>query len=361
MTTLKANDNRKILMKGNEAIGEGAVLAGCDCYFGYPITPQTELLEYMSRRLPELGRVFLQAESEIAAIYMVYGASVTGKRAMSSSSGPGIALKQEGLSYLAGAELPAVVVDVMRCGPGLAGIAPAQGDYFMATKPGHGDYHSIVLAPASVQEAMDLTMLAFDLADQYRNPVIVLADGIIGQIMEPVELREPIKTRPPKPWTLNGAKGRDRRILKTVNMIPEELYKHNLHLQAKYAEIREKEVRFVTYRLEDAQIGLVAYGSAARVVQTAINMLRAEGIKAGLLRPVSLFPFPAQPLAEMAERVSFILTVEMSAGQMVEDVRLAVEGRAPVHLLSRMGGVVPAPEEVVEEIRRIAGAQTSGR
>lgn len=361
MTTLKGNNSRRILMKGNEAFGEGAILAGCDCYFGYPITPQTELLEFMSRRMPELGRIFLQAESEIAAIYMVYGAAVTGRRAMSSSSGPGIALKQEGLSYLAGAELPAVVVNVMRCGPGLAGIAPAQADYFMATKPGHGDYHSIVLAPASVQEAMDLTMLAFELADKYRNPAMVLADGIIGQIMEPVELREPVGVLPPKPWTLTGAKGRARRVLKTVNMIPEELYKHNLHLQAKYATMRAEEVRFVTYRLEDADIGVVAYGSAARVVQTAIGMARAEGLKAGLLRPVTLFPFPAQAVGEMAEKVSFILTVEMSAGQMVEDVRLAVEGRTPVHLLSRMGGVVPAPEEVLEEIRRIAATRPSGR
>jgi 2-oxoglutarate/2-oxoacid ferredoxin oxidoreductase subunit alpha len=358
MSTGSKGANKRILMKGNEAIGEGAVLAGCDAYFGYPITPQTELLEHMSKRMIEEGRIFLQAESEIGAIYMCFGVAVSGLRPMTSSSGPGAALKQEGLSYLAAAELPTVMVDVMRCGPGLAGIAPAQADYFMFTRPGHGDYHNIVLAPASVQEAMDLTMLAFELADKYRNPAVVLADGVIGLITEPVEVREPVTSRPDKPWAMKGCRGRERRILKTVNLVPEELQEHNRHLQEKYARIRAAEVRYASYRLDDAEIGIVAYGSSARVAQTAVNAARAEGFKVGLLRPISLFPFPTEAVAQLSEKVSFILAVEMSAGQMVEDVRLAVNGRVPVHLLSRMGGVVPAPEEVLEELKRIASAAT---
>ncbi|MFQ6058436.1 MAG: 3-methyl-2-oxobutanoate dehydrogenase subunit VorB [Anaerolineae bacterium] len=345
----------KVLMKGNEAIAEAAIQAGCDAYFGYPITPQSEVLEYMAKKMPELGRVFVQGESEVASINMVFGAAAGGARVMTASSSPGISLKAEGLSYLAGAELPCVVVNIMRGGPGLGGIQPSQSDYFQATKGGgHGDYRLIVLAPASVQEAFDLTVLAFDLADKYRNPVMILADGAIGQVMEPLELREVKPQRPVKDWALTGAKGREKRTIKSLLLSPTALEKHNLHLQEKYARIRAQEVRYAEYMLDDARIVVVAFGTAGRIAQTAIRMARGKGISVGLLRPITLWPFPEERIAALAERVSSFLVVELNAGQMVEDVKLAVEGKAPVHFYGRMGGMMPMPEEILEEIVALA-------
>ncbi len=345
---------KRVLMKGNEAIAEGAIRAGCDAYFGYPITPQTELLEYMSRRMPELGRVFLQAESEIAAINMVYGASATGKRAMTSSSSPGVSLKQEGLSYLAGAELPAVLVNVMRGGPGLGSIAPAQGDYFQMVKGGgHGDYHLIVLAPASVQEAMDLTALAFELAEKYRNPAAVLADGVIAQMMEPVELKEYPRTEYEKPYALTGANGRPKRKISSANLVPESLELQVRHLQAKYDDVRRQEQRSFGAFLADALVVLVAYGTVGRVALTTTRLARAEGLRVGLLRPISLFPFPTDALDALCGQAQAFLAAEMSTGQMVEDVRLVVNGRAPVYFHGRQGGMVPSPQELLARVREI--------
>jgi 2-oxoglutarate ferredoxin oxidoreductase subunit alpha len=345
---------QRVLMKGNEAIAEGAIRAGCDAYFGYPITPQTELLDYMSVHMPRKGRAFVQAESEIAAINMVYGAASTGKRAMTSSSSPGISLKQEGISYLAAAQLPAVIVNVMRGGPGLGNIAPAQSDYFQATKGGgHGDYHPIVLAPASVQEAMDLTALAFDLADKYRNPAMVLADGIIAQSMEPVELKEYIPLETDKDWALTGCEGRPKRKISSAELVPERLYRHNLALQAKYATIVQNEQRWAGSNLEDAELVVVAYGTVSRVVQTAVRQARKAGLAAGLFRPISLYPFPADELSKLAERARAFLVAEMSHGQMVEDVRLVVNGRAPVHFSGMAGGFVPSPQDLYDKIEAI--------
>lgn len=346
----------RVLMKGNEAFGEGAIRAGCDAYFGYPITPQTELLEFMSRRMPELGRAFVQAESEVAAINMVLGAAAAGARAMTSSSSPGISLKQEGISYLAGMELPAVIVNVMRGGPGLGNIAPSQGDYFQATKGGgHGIYHQIVLAPASVQEAMDLTALAFDLAEQYRTPVMVLADGVIGQTMEPVVLGEYQRPdeRPNRDWVLGASEGRPKRILLSIGLEPETLEASNLKLLAKYAVIKEREVRWQGRYLEDAGVAVVAFGTCARVGLSAARMARAAGIPAGLFRPVTLFPFPERELSELAGRVSKLLVVEMNQGQMLEDVQRVSAGRCRVEFYGRMGGVVPTTEEVLAALKRL--------
>lgn len=344
----------KVLMKGNEAIGEGAVRAGCQAYFGYPITPQTELLEHMSHRMPELGRVFLQAESEIAAINMCFGAAAAGARVMTSSSSPGISLKQEGISYLAGAELPCVIVNVARGGPGLGNIAPAQGDYFQATKGGgHGDYRMLVLAPASVQEAMDLTSLAFDLADKYRNPVMILADGLIGQVMEPVELRNWKPKHFSKPWALTGADGRERNLIKSIYLQPEKLEDHVERLQSKYAQMQAEEMRHSEMMTDDADVVLVAYGTASRVCQTVVRMARVEGFRVGLFRPISLYPFPTARLGELAQRVKMFVAVEFSSGQMVEDVQLSVCGKAPTHLVRRLGGMQFAPEEVFEAIKRL--------
>jgi len=351
----------RVLMKGNEAIGEGAIRGGCQAYFGYPITPQTELLEYMSRRMPELGRVFVQAESEIAAINMCFGAAASGARVMTSSSGPGISLKQEGISYTAGAQLPCVIVNVMRGGPGLGNVAPAQADYFQATKGGgHGDYRLLVLAPNSVQEAMDLTSLAFDLADKYRNPVMVLADGLIGQIMEPVELHAWKPQKYDKPWALTGAKDREKNIIKSIYLQPEKLAAHNEELQAKYAEMRSSEIRFTCTQTEDAEVLLVAYGTASRVCQSVVKMARNKGFKVGLLRPISLYPFPYEPINDLARKVKAVVAVEFSSGQMIEDVRLGVNGLAPVHLVSRMGGIALPPDEVFAQVEEIAalGAKT---
>ncbi|MDA8235205.1 MAG: 3-methyl-2-oxobutanoate dehydrogenase subunit VorB [Clostridia bacterium] len=345
----------KILMKGNEAFGEAAVLAGCKYFFGYPITPQSELPHYMAKRLPEVGGVFLQAESEIAAINMVYGAAGAGARVMTSSSGPGISLKMEGVSYLAGAELPAVLVNVVRGGPGLGNIAPAQSDYFQATKGGgHGDYRLIVLAPSSVQEIVDLTAKAFDLADQYMNPVMLLADGILGQMMEPVELKDIKPNIPAKPWAVNGMKGRAyRNLIVSVHIVAEDNEKFNLTLQAKYDKIFQNEVLYENYKMDDAEFVMVAYGSSARLAKGAVDKAREKGLKVGLIRPITLWPFPSERLAEAATTAKAFLTVEMSLGQMVEDVRLAVNGVKPVYLYTRTGGMVPVVKDIVVELEKI--------
>ena len=348
----------KVLMKGNEAIAEAAIKAGCRYFFGYPITPQNELPEYMSRRLPEVGGVFLQAESEVAASNMVYGAAGAGARVLTSSSSPGISLKMEGISYIAGAELPAVIVNIMRGGPGLGGIQSSQADYFQATKGGgHGDFRLCVLAPSTVQEAVDLTMEAFEIADRYRNPVMVLGDGIIGQMMEPVQFKKEIDPAelPKKEWATDGARGRPRNIINSLALDPQDLENHNLVLKAKYEQMKEQEVRYATYLLDDADRAIVAYGTTARIATSAIEMAREQGIRVGLIRPISLFPFPEKIIAEAANRLDSFLTVEMSLGQMVEDVRLAVNGKKPVFFYGRTAGMVPSPEEILEQIILMGG------
>ena len=344
------------LMKGNEAIAEAAIRAGADGYFGYPITPQSEILEYLMEANPykTTGMVVLQAESEIAAINMVYGGAACGKKVMTSSSSPGISLKQEGLSYIAGAELPCLVVNVVRAGPGLGTIQPAQSDYFQAVKGGgHGDYHLIVLAPASVQEMADFVELGFDLAFKYRNPAMILSDGAIGQMMEKVYFN-PQKKRSTViyDWATTGKPStRDHNIITSLDLDPYAQEIHNHHLQAKYHKIRETEVRFEEFEVEDAEYLFVAYGTSARVSQKAVQIARAEGIRVGLLRPITLFPFPTKRINDLANRVKGILSVEMSAGQMVEDVLLSVSGKTPVSHFGRMGGVIPTPEEVVESLK----------
>jgi len=348
----------RLLLRGNEVIAEAAIRAGCQCYFAYPITPQAELLEHMAKHMPKLGRTFIQAESEIAAISMVYGAASAGVRTMTSSSSPGISLKQEGISYLAGANLPAVIVNVMRGGPGLGDIAPAQADYFQATKGGgHGDYHIIVLAPSTVPEAGKLTMLAFDLADRYCTPVMLLADGMLGQMMEPVELPEPVDpaSLPAKPWSTTGAKGRDPNIIRSFDLDPEILKQMNLALQERYREIEAKEIRYEETATEDADIVIAAYGMVARIAKSAVRMARTERIKLGLFRPITLWPFPYSPLKELSKRVKTVLTVEMSAGQMWEDVRLAVCERAKTPFYGELGGVVPTPRAILSEVKKHAG------
>jgi len=344
------------LMKGNEAFAEAAIRAGCDAYFGYPITPQSEVMEYLASQQPHLrtGMVLLQAESEIAAINMVYGAAGTGKRAMTSSSSPGISLKQEGISYLAGSELPCLILNVMRGGPGLGTIQPSQSDYFQATKGGgHGDYRLIVLAPASVQEMADFVKLGFELAFKYRNPVLILSDGIIGQMMEKVELFDQIPrlTAFDQQWVTTGKTAdRERNIITSLDLDPARHERHNLKLQAKYQKIRENEVRFETIDYDDADYLFVAYGSCARICQKSVKLARAKGIKAGLIRPVTLFPFPYEEISRKVSKLKGILTVEMSSGQMIEDVRLSVEGKVKVALHSRMGGMIPSPEEVFDAL-----------
>lgn len=348
----------KILMKGNEAIAEAAIRAGCEAYFGYPITPQTEVLEYMSRRMPELGRAFVQAESELGAINMVYGAACTGARVMTTTSSPGFSLMQEGISYIALSFVPCVVVNIMRGGPGLGNIAPSQGDYFQLTKGGgHGDYNLLVLAPATVQETVDLIILAFDLADKYLQPVGVIADGMIGQIMEPVEFPE-LKPpqRPERSWALTGARGRKKNIITSLFLDIHELEQENRRLQRILADIRANEVRYAEYQIEGAEIIVVAYGTAGRIVQTAVKQARAEGIPAGLFRPITLFPFPYDRLDQIAQTAKKFLVVELSAGQMIEDVRLATHDRVPVSFFGRMGGVVPLPEDILAEIKQVARA-----
>ncbi|OFY57058.1 MAG: 3-methyl-2-oxobutanoate dehydrogenase subunit VorB [Bacteroidetes bacterium RBG_19FT_COMBO_42_10] len=344
------------LMKGNEAIAEAAIRAGADGYFGYPITPQSEILEYLMAANPvnTTGMVVLQAESEVAAINMVYGGAACGKKVMTSSSSPGISLKQEGISYIAGAELPCLIVNVVRGGPGLGTIQPAQSDYFQATKGGgHGDYHLIVLAPASVQEMADFVELAFDLAFKYRNPAMILSDGAIGQMMEKVWLspqKERSKTVPE--WATTGKPPtRERNIITSLDLDPNAQEIFNQKLVAKYNEIRGKEVRYEEFQCDDAEYLLVAYGTSARVSQKSVQLARAQGIKAGLLRPITLFPFPGKRLNELADRVKLMLSVEMSAGQMVEDVLLSVNGKVPVYHFGRMGGIVTAPDEVVENLK----------
>ncbi len=350
----------RVLMKGNEAIAEAAIRAGCDAYFGYPITPQTELLEYMSKRMPELGRVFLQGESEVACINMVLGAAAAGRRVMTSSSSPGVSLKQEGISYLAGTELPAVIVNIMRGGPGLGNVQPSQSDYFQATKGGgHGDYFPIVLAPSTVQEAIDFTILAFELADKYRNPTMILGDGSIGQIMEPVELPEVEPKPPPKPWALTGCQGREKNIVRSMYLLAGPLEARNIILQKKYREIEANEQRHTEYMLEGAGVVIVAYGTAGRVAQTGIKKARDEGILAGLFRPISLYPYPKDALSSLTDQAKVFLVLEMSAGQMLEDVELVVKGRVPVDFQGWLGGRVPSPTEVLEKIREMADKYTS--
>jgi len=349
----------KQLMKGNEAIGEAAIQAGCRYFFGYPITPQNEVPEYMSRRLPDVGGVFLQAESEVSAINMVYGAAGAGARVMTSSSSPGISLKQEGISYIAGSELPCVIVNIIRGGPGLGGIQPAQSDYFQATKGGgHGDYNLFVFAPASVQEMVDHVMESFDIADYYRNPVMIMGDGTLGQMMEPVEFKEiPKRELPPKDWATTGAKGRDRNIINSLSLIAEELEKHNWDLQKKYQHMKDNEQRYELYKCDDAELVMVAYGTTSRIVRSVVNQLREQGIKAGLLRPITIFPFPEKALAQLPESVKAFMAVEMSAGQMVEDVRLAVNGKQPVHFYGRTAGVIPTPAEIINKAKEIMGGE----
>jgi 2-oxoglutarate ferredoxin oxidoreductase subunit alpha len=342
----------KQLLKGNVAIAEAAVRAGCEAYFGYPITPQTELLEHMSKRMVELDRVFVQAESEVAAINMVYGAAAAGARTMTSSSSPGISLMQEGFSYIAASEVPVVIVDVMRGGPGLGNIQPSQSDYNQVTKSaGHGDFHPIVLAPATVQEAIDLTVLAFDLAEKYRTLVFVVADGAIGQMMEPAELppmRPLPETRPG--WALTGARNRPKNIVTSLFLGADQLESLNQRLQAKLAYIQEREVRFEEYQLDDAEIVVVAFGTAARVAQSAVNNLRQRGVPVGLFRPISLWPFPEQRLRQLATQASRFFVVEMNAGQMLHDVRAALGPTMPLKFLGRMGGAIPMPAEVEQAI-----------
>ena len=343
---------RPILMKGNEAIAEAAIQAGCDAYFGYPITPQAELLEWMARRMPEVGRVFVQAESELGAINMALGAAAAGARVMVSSSSPGISLMAEGMSYMAGSELPVVLVNVMRGGPGLGSIGPSQADYFQATKGhGHGDYRVPVLAPSSIAEAVDLVADAFEIAERYRTPTMILADGVMGQAMEPVVPTYRTPARRPDGWQLTGADGRPPRVVRSLHLQPEDLESFDERLQAKYREIAANEVRWAAEQLDDAEIAIVAYGTSARVARTAIERAREHGLRVGLFRPITLWPFPTEPLAAMASRWRAILVVEMSAGQLVEDVRLAVGDRVPVLFHGRMGGMVPTPGEVVTAVR----------
>ncbi|MGI6004622.1 MAG: 3-methyl-2-oxobutanoate dehydrogenase subunit VorB [Christensenellales bacterium] len=353
------------LMKGNEAIAEAAIQAGCTMFFGYPITPQNELPEYMSRRLPETGGCFLQAESEVAAINMVYGAAGAGARVMTSSSSPGISLKQEGISYIACAQLPCVIVNMVRGGPGLGGILPAQSDYFQATKGGgHGDYRMIVLAPATLQEAAELMAQAFDLADFYRMPVMLMGDGMLGQIMEPVDLDAIGRSNMPLPekdWAATGwdGKSRERAIINSLLIEAHVLEAHIRHLEEKYADIAEKHTQVALEKADDAQILVVAYGTTARIAKAAVDQARAEGIRAGLVRPITLWPFPTEAIANLAAKddVKGLLTVEMSSGQMVEDVRLAVNGAKPVRFFGRTGGVVPSAEEILDQLRAMNGGE----
>jgi len=350
----------KELWKGNEAIAEASVRAGLEAYFGYPITPQTEILEYLSRRMPELGRAFVQAESELGAINMVYGAACTGVRVMSTSSSPGVSLMMEGLSYIAGTEVPAVLVNVMRGGPGLGNIAPSQADYNQAVRGGgHGDYRNIVLAPASVQEAIDLTVLSFDLAERYRTICMIILDGCVGQMMEPAQMPEmkPIQ-RANWDWATDGRMGkRQRRILSSIYLDPIEEEKLNLRLLKRWRTIQRDEVRYKEYFLDDAEFAIIGFGTAGRVALSAVRQARAKGIKVGLLRPITVSPFPLEAIEQLVGRVSGILVTEMNSGQMLEDVRLAVKGRVPVEFYGRMGGVVPFTEEILHEIERLASSK----
>ena len=347
----------KVLMKGNEALAEAAIMAGCRHYFGYPITPQTEIAAYMAKRMPKIGGVFLQAESEVSAINMVYGVAGTGFRVMTSSSSPGISLKGEGISYLAGSDLPALIVNVQRGGPGLGGIQPSQSDYFQATRGGgHGDYHILVLAPASVQEMADMTAKCFDLADKYRMPAMILADGTMGQMMEPVELPEPTEYNKQKDWAVTGTKcQRKHNIINSLYLQPDELERTNFERFERYKQIEENETMYEEFMMEDAEICVAAFGIAARISKNAIMAARAEGIKVGMIRPITLWPFPKKPFLEAADKVKEFISVELSMGQMIEDVKLATECKKPVTLCNRTGGMIPEPEQVLEAIRKAAG------
>jgi 2-oxoglutarate ferredoxin oxidoreductase subunit alpha len=346
-------------MRGNEAVAQAAIDAGCRAFFGYPITPQNQVPDYFARHMPEVGGVFLQAESEVAAINMVYGAAAAGTRVMTASSSPGISLKQEGISYLAQSELPCVVLNIMRGGSGLGNIAPAQADYFQSVKGGgHGDYRTLVLAPWSVQELYNLTREAFDIADRYRNPVLILGDALLGQMMEPITIPEEVvdpARLPRKTWATDGAKDRPRNIINSLYIEEPQLEKVNLRIDARYEEAARKEVRVAEEHLEGARLAVVAYGTAARVAVTAIEEARSGGMRVGLLRPIALYPFPSDEIASLADRVDAILVAELSLGQLVEDVRLVVAGRCPVHLLGRSGGVVITPADMVEALRGLAG------
>lgn len=349
----------KKLMKGNEAIGEAAIQAGCRHYFAYPITPQTEVAEYLARRMPEVEGVFLQAESEVAAANMLFGASSSGVRVFTSSSSPGISLMSEAISYIAGAQLPVVFVNIVRGGPGLGGILPAQSDYFQATKGGgHGDYHLLVLAPSTVQEAVDQMILAFDLADKYRNPVMVMGDGMIGQMMEPVVFPEGRSSEfTPKPWATTGARGRGQNLIRSLFLNPDELERNNLELRAKYDQMEREEVRHEAYRAEgELEVLVVAYGTMARIAKTSIDSLREEGRRVGLLRPITLYPFPKVEVGEAAGRSKAVLVIELSTGQMVEDVHWSVSARAPVHFFGKTGGNIPTPEQIKSEIEKVLEA-----
>ncbi len=347
-------NNEKVLLRGSEAIAEAALRAGCSCYFAYPITPQNELPEYMARRMEEIpGVSFLQSESELAAINMVFGASVTGARVMTSSSSPGVSLMQEGISYLAAMELPSVIVNIVRGGPGLGNIAPAQSDYFQATRGGgHGDYRCIVLAPAHLQEAVDLTYESFDLADEYRIPVLLLGDGMMGQMMEPVVMPPFRKKMPKKDWALTGAGEGESRFMRSLLLDVHVLEDHNWKLYRKYEKISRKEIRYETYEIEDAEFVVVAYGTAARIAKGAVNRLRKNGLKVGLFRPITLWPFPSDALRKVARFTRKILVFEMSMGQMVEDVKLSVEGRVDVDFFGRPGGVIITPVELSRIVSR---------
>ncbi len=346
----------KVLMKGNEAIAEAAIIAGCRHYFGYPITPQTEIAAYMAKRMPKIGGCFLQAESEIAAINMVYGVASTGYRVMTSSSSPGVSLKGEGLSYLAGSDLPSLIVNVQRGGPGLGGIQPSQSDYFQATKSGgHGDFKMIVLAPSSVQEMADLTVKGFDLADKYRMTSMILADGTMGQMMEPVSLEYDIKPMIEKPWATTGTKmQREHNIVNSLSLVPDELEELNFARYERYRQVEENETMWEEFMMDDAEICIAAFGIAARVSKNAIVKAREQGIKVGMIRPITLWPFPNKVFRAAADKCKAFISVELSMGQMIEDVKLATECKAPVTLCNRAGGMIPSPEQVLEEIIKTA-------
>jgi 2-oxoglutarate ferredoxin oxidoreductase subunit alpha len=348
----------KVLMKGNEAVCAAAIQAGCRYFFGYPITPQNEIPEYMSRELPKVGGTFLQAESEVAAINMVYGAAGSGARVMTSSSSPGVSLKQEGISYCAGSELPCVVVNMMRGGPGLGSIQPSQTDYFQATRGGgNGDYKTLVLAPADLQELVDLTIEGFDKADYYRNPVIILGDGMLGQMMEPVVFKDRSNVvLPEKPWATTGTKGeRKPNIINSFYLQAEELEEHNKHLQAKYEEMKKNEIRVESFGLEDAELVLSAYGITSRICKTAISKLRKEGYKIGLVRPISLWPYPYDEFDKINDNCKGVLVVEMNTGQMTDDVKIAIKGRMETYFYGRTGGMAPSSEEIVNRVKEILG------
>lgn len=350
----------KVLMKGNEALAEAAIRAGCRHFFGYPITPQTEVSAYMAKKMPKIGGTFLQAESEVAAINMVYGAGGAGVRVMTSSSSPGISLKQEGISYIAGADVPCVIVNIVRGGPGLGGIQPAQSDYFQATKGGgHGDYHLVVLAPSSIQEMVDLTSDAFDIGDRYRCPVMIIGDGMLGQMMEPVEFKDvDLSSLPEKPWATTGTgMKRKKNIINSLFLEASELEDLVIKREERYKEIEKNELRYEAVDIEDADIVLVAYGTTSRIAKTAMAMANKKGYKVGIIRPITLWPFPFEAFEKALNRRKSFLTVEMSMGQMVEDVKLAVNGRGDVHFFGRTGGVVPTPNEILAKIEEIGGAK----